>query len=127
MDASDQKNKKIEPHIILHLRINQDDIDRYLQHKIQTDPTELKVLKQNTNTQLSYEPGNLDIFTHPISISDPSPANLDDDQFETLSVTESEFNELKKNDIFLKVMIYSFGAFWIYIILKLLANMYKKK
>jgi hypothetical protein len=102
MDASDQKNKKIEPHIILHLRINQDDIDRYLQHKIQTDPTELKVLKQNTNTQLSYEPGNLDIFTHPISISDPSPANLDDDQFETLSVTESEFNELKKNDIFLQ-------------------------
>ena len=30
------------------------------------------------------------------------------------------------DDIFLKVMIYSFGAFWIYIILKLLANMYKK-
>jgi hypothetical protein len=102
MDASDQKNKKIEPHVILHLRINQDDIDRYLQNKFQTDLTDSKVLKQNTNIPLSYEPGNLDIFTNPTSISDPSPANLDDDQFETLSVTESEFNELKKNDVFLQ-------------------------
>ena len=35
MDASDQKNKKIEPHVILHLKITQDDINRYLQNKIQ--------------------------------------------------------------------------------------------
>jgi len=31
------------------------------------------------------------------------------------------------DDIFLKILIYSFGAFWIYVILKLLANMYKKR
>ena len=31
------------------------------------------------------------------------------------------------DDIFLKIMFYSFGAFWVYIILKLLANMYKKR
>ena len=31
------------------------------------------------------------------------------------------------DDIFLKIFIYSFGAFWIYVILKLLANMYKKR
>lgn len=31
------------------------------------------------------------------------------------------------DDIFLKIMFYSFGAFWIYIILKLLANMYRKR
>lgn len=30
------------------------------------------------------------------------------------------------DDIFLKIFIYTFGAFWVYVILKLLANMYKK-
>ena len=31
------------------------------------------------------------------------------------------------DDIFLRIMFYSFGAFWVYIILKLLSNMYKKR
>jgi hypothetical protein len=31
------------------------------------------------------------------------------------------------DDIFLQIFIYTFGAFWVYVILKLLANMYKKK
>jgi hypothetical protein len=31
------------------------------------------------------------------------------------------------DDIFLKIFIYSFGAFWVYVMLKLLANMYKKR
>ena len=109
MDASDQKNKKIEPHVILHLKITQDDINRYLQNKIQTETmnttntedTKDKTVKK-TNTPLSYESGNLDIFTNPTSMTDPSPSNLDDEQFETLSVTDSEFNELKKNDVFLQ-------------------------
>jgi hypothetical protein len=31
------------------------------------------------------------------------------------------------DDIFLRIMFYSFGAFWVYVILKLLSNMYKKR
>jgi len=31
------------------------------------------------------------------------------------------------DDIFLQIMFYSFGAFWVYIVLKLLSNMYKKR
>ena len=31
------------------------------------------------------------------------------------------------DDIFLKIFIYTIGAFWLYVILKLLANMYKKR
>ena len=31
------------------------------------------------------------------------------------------------DDIFLKILIYTFGAFGVYIVLKLLANMYKKR
>lgn len=34
-------SKKIEPHVILHLRINKEDIENYMNSKIQTDPTEL--------------------------------------------------------------------------------------
>jgi hypothetical protein len=31
------------------------------------------------------------------------------------------------DDVFLKIFILSFGALWIYIALKLMANMYKKR
>jgi hypothetical protein len=31
------------------------------------------------------------------------------------------------DDIFLKIFIFSFGALWFYIALKLMANMYKKR
>ena len=179
-------NKKIEPHVILHLRINQDDINRYMKHKIQTDTpcmdfihvehtnikddisleqfsngilnehdtlssnnihqtrisprpnrnniftdvengettlydtpfvdnvhtkhiqpignTHLKsdisnLISSNTNTLL-YEPDNIDIFTRPFSNNNPTPANLDDAQFETLDVSEFKFNNPKKTDIF---------------------------
>ena len=41
MNTISNKNNKIEPHVILHLRINQDDINRYLNNKIQTDPSDI--------------------------------------------------------------------------------------
>ena len=37
------------------------------------------------------------------------------------------YNIMMPDDIFLKIFILSFGALWIYIALKLLANMYKKR
>ena len=48
----------------------------------------------------------------------------------TASETRDKNRDLKikmPDDIFLKIMFYSFGAFWVYIILKLLGNMYKKR
>ena len=36
-------------------------------------------------------------------------------------------NIMMPDDIFLKIFIFSFGALWIYIALKLMANMYKKR
>ena len=89
------QRKKIEPHVILHLRINQDDIDRYMKSKIQTDPSDIV---QSVVAPHPYDADNLSIFTKTFT-NDPTPANLDDNQFETLSVTESEFDELK-NDMF---------------------------
>lgn len=37
------------------------------------------------------------------------------------------YNILMPDDIFLKIFIFSFGALWAYIALKLMANMYKKR
>lgn len=37
------------------------------------------------------------------------------------------YNIMMPDDIFLKIFIFSFGALWFYIALKLMANMYKKK
>jgi len=37
------------------------------------------------------------------------------------------YNIMMPDDIFLKIFIYSFGALWIYVALKLMANMYKKR
>ena len=48
----------------------------------------------------------------------------------TYSRPENKNRDLKikmPDDIFLQIMFYSFGAFWVYIILKLLGNMYKKR
>ena len=89
------QKKKIEPHVILHLRINQDDIDRYMQSKIQIDPS---VLVETEIMPRPYDSDNVSIFTNTFS-SDPTPANLDYNQFETLSITESKFDEIK-NDMF---------------------------
>ena len=36
-------------------------------------------------------------------------------------------NIMMPDDIFLKIFILSFGALWVYIALKLMANMYKKR
>ena len=36
-------------------------------------------------------------------------------------------NIMMPDDIFLKIFILSFGALWIYVALKLMANMYKKR
>ena len=36
-------------------------------------------------------------------------------------------NIIMPDDIFLKIFILSFGALWVYIALKLMANMYKKR
>lgn len=89
------QRKKIEPHVILHLRINQDDIDRYMKNKIETDQSDPV---QTVVAPIPYDADNISIFTDTFS-NDPTPANLDDNQFETLSITESEFNDMK-NDIF---------------------------
>ena len=96
---NEQRNRKIEPHVILHLIINQDDIDRYMKNKIQTEPSEQSTLMQETVRPRLYDADNLGIFTNTFT-SGPTPANLDDNQFETLSITESEFDEMKKTDIF---------------------------
>ena len=37
------------------------------------------------------------------------------------------YNIMMPDDIFLKIFIFSFGALWIYVALKLMANMYKKR
>ena len=37
------------------------------------------------------------------------------------------YNIMMPDDIFLKIFIFSFGALWVYIALKLMANMYKKR
>jgi hypothetical protein len=37
------------------------------------------------------------------------------------------YNVMMPDDIFLKIFIFSFGALWFYIALKLMANMYKKR
>ena len=87
----DEKNKKIEPHIILHLRITQDDIEKYLENKIQTSTEDIVP----TILNFTYEACNIDVFTKPTS-ADPSPANLEDEQFEILSVTEGEYEDVFK-------------------------------
>ena len=69
-----QKDKKIEPHIILHLRINQDDIDRYVKNKIQTDPSDIV---DNIMTPQPYDADNLRGFTNAF-IKEPSPNSLDE-------------------------------------------------
>lgn len=93
MNTGSQKNNKIEPHVILHLRINQDDINRYLNNKIQTDPSDL-------NTDLEepkpYEPCNIDNMTNTFTLNDPTPANLEDDPFTTFNV-ENKVNELENS------------------------------
>jgi hypothetical protein len=96
MNAPKQKGKKIEPHVILHLRINQEDIDRYMKSKIQTDPSDMV---QNVVAPQPYDADNVSLFTDAFG-NEPTPANLDDPQFETLSITESEFDELKKSNVF---------------------------
>lgn len=96
MNVNTQRNKKIEPHVILHLRINQEDIDRYMKNKIQTEPSELI---NSAVLPRPYDADNLGIFTKTFTNS-PTPANMDDNQFETLSITESEFDEMKNSDIF---------------------------
>ena len=96
MNTIEQRNKKIEPHVILHLRINQKDIDRYMKNKIQTDPSDLV---QPSVEPRPYDADNLSIFTKTFT-NNPTPANQDDNQFETLSITESKFDEMKKGDVF---------------------------
>ena len=54
-----EKNKKIEPHIILHLRITQDDIEKYLENKIQTSTEDIVP----TILNFTYEACNIDVFT----------------------------------------------------------------
>ncbi len=44
------------------------------------------------------------------------------------SDTNNKYKPVKMpDDIFLKILIYTFGAFGVYVVLKLLANMYKKR
>lgn len=90
-----QKDKKIEPHIILHLRINQDDIDRYVKNKIQTDPSDIV---DNIIAPQPYDADNLSGFTNAF-IKEPSPNSLDEKQYEPMSINENEFYELKNNKI----------------------------
>ena len=75
------KNNKIEPHVILHLRINQDDINRYLNNKIQTDPSNLITDLEPT----PYDSSNIYSMTNTFTLND-TPANVDN-QF--------TFNEVK--------------------------------
>ena len=99
---SHSEKKKIEPHVILHLKITQDDINKYLQYKIQTDQQIDKELLKNTMRMPVYEPNNIDMFTNPKNNSNPSPANLEDEHFELIHEKKEE-----KDDVFLNQPIES--------------------
>ena len=94
-------HKKLEPHIILHLRITQDDIDSYLESKIQVG------MKNNSNTDvksLVYDANSVDIFSNLHSI-EPIPAISDyTSQFETLSIEKKvEYKSVVKEKKEVKV------------------------
>jgi hypothetical protein len=88
-----QKSNKIEPHVILHLRINQDDINRYLKNKIQTDPSDLIT---DLEEPKPYEPCNINTMTNTFTLNDPTPANLEYDQFTNFNV-ENKVSELENS------------------------------
>ena len=88
-----QKNIKIEPHVILHLRINQDDINRYLKHKIQTDPSDLIT---DLEEPKPYEPCNIDTMTNTFTLNHPTPANLKDDHFTNFNI-ENKVSDLENS------------------------------
>jgi len=76
-------NRKLEPHIILHLRINQDDIKSYLDSKIQVNVKNDSDKKEFKS--LVYDANNIDIFSNTL-LNEPIPAISDyTSQFETLN------------------------------------------
>jgi len=106
-----QSSKKIEPHVILHLRITKDDIDNYLESKIQIAPVEsvgsvesaeAVETKEDIDIPLEYKPCNISDFTSAPLTNQPTPANFMDNSFETLgsNTSENEFGVIKNNFIF---------------------------
>jgi hypothetical protein len=95
MNTINNKNNKIEPHVILHLRINQDDINRYLNNKIQTDPSDIN---KDIEEPKPYEPCNINTMTDTFTLNEPTPSNLDD-QFTNFNIVNkvSEFENISNN------------------------------
>lgn len=89
------KKRKIEPHVILHLRINQEDIDVYTTNKIQIDNP--RVLN-NIVEPKPYQADNIDIFTNSFK-NEPKPASLDYMSFETFDNFQNENYKLKENSL----------------------------
>jgi|SaaInlStandDraft_1057018.scaffolds.fasta_scaffold54030_2 hypothetical protein len=90
---------KIEPHIILHLRINKNEINSYLENKIQINDFK----KDEKVKSLVYDANNLDLFKASYK-SNPTPANLNDNsQFGVFNLnntpdTKSFDTKLKRVD-----------------------------
>ena len=102
MNTISNKNNKIEPHVILHLRINQDDINRYLNNKIQTDPSDIN---KDIVEPTPYEQCNINTMTDTFTLNDPTPSNLEDDQFTNFNIVnkdiefENSSNNIVSNNI----------------------------
>ena len=105
MNTISNKNNKIEPHVILHLRINQDDINRYLNNKIQTDPSDIN---KDIVEPTPYEQCNINTMTDTFTLNDPTPSNLEDDQFTNFNIVnkdiefENSSNNIVSNNINVK-------------------------
>ena len=88
--------------IILHLRINQDDINRYLNNKIQTDPSDIN---KDIVEPTPYEQCNINTLTDTFTLNDPTPSNLEDDQFTNFNIVnkdiefENSSNNIVSNNI----------------------------
>lgn len=64
-------NRNIEPHIILHLRVTEKDIEEYLNQKIQTDPLAITHL----NRPVAYEPLDITAGNESFAPWTTSPTN----------------------------------------------------
>ena len=59
--------------------------------------------------------------------SDSSSSDSDGDSSKKNKNKNKGYKIVMPDDAFLKIFIFSFGALWVYIALKLMANMYKKR
>lgn len=91
-------NKKIEPHVILHLKITKDDINSYLENKIN-----INYFKNNNKIKsLKYDTNNLDLFKTSYG-SNPTPSNLNDGSQFGLFDSNDTFKEIKSKNFESKI------------------------